>query len=763
MTRNAGYLTPVRRGLALLAALLAVPSTAAPYTYTATYTVPVPPASSYAGSPTVGDGWAVALTPTAVYNVFHHSSSLQVACHLQSDASPCWAFPYYKTITDPTITDLNGRNFATSQLPGLYIDQDSGHLFVYATRRSDQTGGVVCIDTTQPASNPNPFCGFTPLTATGDAPYVAKSYISAPALVGTHWFAFNYVNGAAADGTSTKNTLLCFDVAAASPAPCEGQPFTVNIGSGLVSYDDSFGAYAAAVAAIEDHVIVPIKTTSGTSTTSKLACFDGSTLTDCAGAWPIQLPTNYVYVQRYGAPYPLLTAAGDVLGLCLPAPSQGTPVLPANPCFTLMGATTPTPPGLAAAILPGAPANSGNNGAAVVIGTRVYLANQSTNKVGCYDYATEAACTSFQTGKSFNNISGLYTVNPDPQRPSCIWVNADSGTKQIQNFDAFSGGGCGEGAIRVLASTIVPPNPVCVPVSYSSLQVLSPARASYTSGSIAIEDSDGNPIPGIPDQPLDDTGTVDLTPFDFTGAAALPQFLITLVGAGAPSEVTIQLTWTGAADPACGATTTTSTSTTTTTTSPTTTSTVLPTTTTEAPTTTTAAPTTTTTTTSSTTTTSTSSTTSTTHAPTTTTTSSSSSSSSMLTTTTTTSTSSTTTTVPTGCLNEATFASIRCRIDALIADVTASGISDRVRKDILTHLTNARAAVVKASTRFDAHRNRAANGKLKSGARKMRSFSFRVRSLAGSRAIDQGLADGYTLRAKDIENDIRELARSLPF
>jgi hypothetical protein len=58
-------------------------------TYSATQTIPVPPASTYAGSGG-GDGWAVALTPSAVYNVFHHDYSLQVACHFQSDASPCW-------------------------------------------------------------------------------------------------------------------------------------------------------------------------------------------------------------------------------------------------------------------------------------------------------------------------------------------------------------------------------------------------------------------------------------------------------------------------------------------------------------------------------------------------------------------------------------------------------------------------------------------------------------------------------------------------
>src|SRR5690242_4409063 len=57
-------------------------------TYTGTQTIPVPPESSYSGS-AGGDGWAVALSSTEVFNVFHHDSSLVVACHLQSDASEC--------------------------------------------------------------------------------------------------------------------------------------------------------------------------------------------------------------------------------------------------------------------------------------------------------------------------------------------------------------------------------------------------------------------------------------------------------------------------------------------------------------------------------------------------------------------------------------------------------------------------------------------------------------------------------------------------
>ena len=109
-----------------------------------------------------------------------------------------------------TITDASGADFATSGQPGLWLDQASGKLYVYGTRTSDQTGGVVCIDTVAAATVTDPFCGFTPLTAIGEAPLnQGISAISAPAAVDGRWYAFNYVEGSAVSGT--QNKLMCFE------------------------------------------------------------------------------------------------------------------------------------------------------------------------------------------------------------------------------------------------------------------------------------------------------------------------------------------------------------------------------------------------------------------------------------------------------------------------------------------------------------------------------------------------------------------------
>jgi len=91
-----------------------------------------------------------------------------------------------------------------------------------------------------------------------------------------------------------------------------------------------------------------------------------------------------------------------------------------------------------------------------------------------------------------------------------------------------------------------------MPSTYTSLQVTSPARSAYASGSVAFVDASGNPIPGIADQPLDSTGTVSLGGFNLSTTSGLPQFLITLAGQqGAPGAVDVKLTWTGTNDPSC--------------------------------------------------------------------------------------------------------------------------------------------------------------------------------------------------------------------
>src|SRR5581483_468430 len=129
---------------------------------------------------------------------------------------------------------------------------------------------------------------------------------------------------------------------------------------------------------------------------------------------------------------------------------------------------------------------------------------------------------------------------------------ADSGT-QIQDFDAFTGGVCGEGPIRVRADSFIVNSTPCLPGSYTSLQVTEPPPTAYQSGTVSFQDPSGNPIPKASDVPLDSTGTATLTGLDLNTDAGLPQFLITLnTGDNArPGQVVVKLTWQGNPDPSC--------------------------------------------------------------------------------------------------------------------------------------------------------------------------------------------------------------------
>jgi hypothetical protein len=486
-------------------------------TYRATETIPVPPASNFAGEGG-GDGWAVALSPTAVYNVFHHDGELRVACHFQANAEKCFES---EQITEPG----SGNKFSTSGHPGLFLDQHTGKLYVYVTRPSDGTAGVVCIDTTIAEKNPDPFCGFTALTGAGEAPDPGYSAVSTPMLVGSHWYAFNFVSGK--EHVGDQNALMCFDVS--TDAACAGQPYTVALGSGTIGS----GLPGPSTAAIGSDLIIPLLI----GGQERLACFDDTTQSTCAGSWPVSLPGGTFYVDDNGAPFPLLNNTGKLTGVCIPT---GT-----DECFNLEGASTPTPAELPKAI--GGTAIW--DGASVQLGPRVYVPNGDTDQVDCFDYSTGKSCVNFP--RTMKELGLLYTVNADPQRPSCIWVNSDDGKHQIQNFDAYTGEACGQGSIRVLASQFVVPQPQCTPAAYISLQVLKPAPSGYEGGQVAFDDADGNAI-GLPERALDGTGTASLEGLELNTPLGLPQFLFTLNGLKeALGAVEVQLTWVANYDPIC--------------------------------------------------------------------------------------------------------------------------------------------------------------------------------------------------------------------
>ncbi len=486
--------------------------------YSAVVTVSPPPSGNFVGSGG-GDGWGLGFTATEVFNVFHHAATLSLDCHLQSDASQC---PTNGQLVWPvTVTDATGGNFAVEAQPSLWVDQATGRLYVYATQTATATAGVVCVDTN--ANVANPFCGFTALSAPGDAPLQSSiSNVSNAVVSNGNFYAVNFTSsGSSIPGANkgTENTVMCFSLT--THKACAPSHFAFALGAGTVNV----GAYPSpSITLVGSDLLIPFSTTAG----NFVGCANTLTKTTCAGAWPVSVTD---VPSSGGAGIPVLNAAGLAIGYCTRTTTE---------CHSLSGATMPAPAGF--------PLSTGEGwiGSPVVVGTRVYVPASvgAGYGVDCYDFATHARCAHFPL--SLANYNLAYSVTIDPNRLGCLWVNSDDGAGQIQNFDAYTGGGCGSSGERVLVSQFVAPAALCRPSVYQRLAVLSPLRSAYATGTVQFQDAGGNPLPGVPTLTLDKTGGVNLSSYKFSTTAALPQALITLSGAGVSGRpVTVQLSWQG--------------------------------------------------------------------------------------------------------------------------------------------------------------------------------------------------------------------------
>ena len=491
--------SPMRVALLSLALCLLLATTAAAATYSEAKTLPVPPASTFSGT-AGGDGWDLSVGTDRVYNVFHHDGLLRVACLKQANASNCWGGA-------KTIRDTGGVSFQTGDRSGTFLNETTQKLYAYVYRGT--TAGVACVDIAPSFdTNLNPFCGFTSLDSSTSA------QPSAPARIGSRWYA---THGA---------KLMCFDTS--TGAACSGQPYVLDAGLDTVSATSGPGT-------VGNKLIIAYRNSGGVE---KFTCFDNSTLGDCAGEFPSTITVS-TGITNVAPPFPLLDASGTPIGGCIPGSS-------ATPCVGLDGVARATPANLRNTLR-----SNYYGGASVTIGTRVYLANGDLDSyrggVQCYDYSTSASCPNFP--KTFGGATYyVYTVNADPNRPACLWINSDSGVGQIQSLDAYSGGSCGGGTTRVLTSQFIVPQEKCNPSTYETFRVVSPARTGYTSGTVAFADGSGNAI-GSPIA-LDVNGEVDLSQLGLENANGLPQFIVTLQGATA-GELTVELTWTDRYDPDC--------------------------------------------------------------------------------------------------------------------------------------------------------------------------------------------------------------------
>ena len=188
---------------------------------------------------------------------------------------------------------------------------------------------------------------------------------------------------------------------------------------------------------------------------------------------------------------------------------------------------------------------------------RSFLGHGSTSRTAAIRTVSSAtattpskACANFP--KTFANLGYLYTVNPDPE-PSNVHLGERRQRHRVRSRTSTPtpvplAERARSGSWRRVSSST---QPQCTPASYVSLQVLKPARETYSSGSVAFADGDGNLIPGLEGRQLDTTGTAGLAGLELNTPTGLPQFLITLNGAGKVGSVEIKLTWTADYNATC--------------------------------------------------------------------------------------------------------------------------------------------------------------------------------------------------------------------
>jgi hypothetical protein len=119
---------------------------------------------------------------------------------------------------------------------------------------------------------------------------------------------------------------------------------------------------------------------------------------------------------------------------------------------------------------------------------------------------------------------------------------------------------------------------------------------------------------------------------------------------------------------------------------------------------------------------------------------------------------STTTTTLEGCAVGATFASVLCRLDALIASVNAANDLGSAKTSLLNAVTKARGQAQAASTATKAKSQKA---QLKKCAKSLQAFGHKLATKKAKKAIPQGTRDALAGEATAIRADVLALRGSL--
>ena len=506
-----------------------------------------------------GDGFNVQFASTRIWTANHHErpgKGTWLRCFDRVSGQPCAApFPAaghaYIAAAPGTPFGQGADEFGTPNSAVAFVNQSKERIYVPVQRggtSGPQSVGWLCGDLAAMVS-----CGF--IEAGQEQP-------AQDLTVAAYFPSFNAAEpwhptdaGALLYAAGRSGKVYCLDAATGTLCPDNAR---AALATGLDASITTFPfVTAAATSSSADHPSYIWTTVSPNPRTGILQCVDPSSGASCFGAPSLTLPNPFpaAAAVSYSQAVPMYSTTGALEAACVLAQELYQPSVWL--CYDPAGARQASWEARLKAVTPG---DSAHFGARVMyplagggnlepwslmtlskqLGSKVYLPwvtypkasadpyGDGVNSVGCFDFATSAACAGYSAAQRPYPENMIYTVEQSDVNPDCLWWLGNVGRLQ-----AFSGSTGALGCQPLSQTELVVQPQSCVPldgVHYTSLRVQGlPAGVTAT---VVIRAADGSILPQGAGVTLTNGSVVDLS--------SLP------VG-GATSKLTATLTATGAA------------------------------------------------------------------------------------------------------------------------------------------------------------------------------------------------------------------------
>ncbi|MEN9692952.1 MAG: hypothetical protein RLZZ330_596, partial [Actinomycetota bacterium] len=486
---------------------------------TVSVNIPSTPAANFAGT-AGGDGFNVVHANGRVYNVFHHQASVVVNCHDELTSEDCT----YGGLTWPIEVSAS---VGTGMYSNAFTNKNETKLFVWAVVRG-QSAGIQCMKLEDGSD-----CGYQVLSVIdvagnettidiGSAEFVDWG---SPARVG------NKIYTPFAEPTG-QTWLACFNLATESP--CAQSAYKQSmLEPGVESFEFSIfnGPHAIAYGKYVYSNFFEVNTFN-----TYVDCWDTEENSSCEGVWPRanQSPSSWMPVLNQNQEITLICSLEESVS-CLDAET---------------GEDATTPDHLAE--LYGMDELPAFIGTSLIFGKKVVslLSGMGGSPLGtaiCFDYstATPTNCGTIE----LPDTSFVYSLDRDPNRPTCVWVNADNGLAQITNFDVLTmEQGC-SGSLRTSLIQISTKGAACDVTEWDSLKITSPSQ--WTSATVTVRDENGDVLPGGNEISISQANVkTSLANVDF-GTLETPYFDFDIQGADLSNGLNAQFTWTTSTPKIC--------------------------------------------------------------------------------------------------------------------------------------------------------------------------------------------------------------------